>query len=250
MLSKKDIVFLQSDASYSEKNKFANISVYDTYQNKFYSNDIFKIKNSTQAEFYALIFSIKVANKNKYKNVIFVYDCNSLDIESLTQFCKTKCGFYSFQFLWLPRTFLLQTDELARTNLKQLIKKYDFNLTDEELIITYKKSDSRKILLSVFNYLDDTFVNEKKAIEIYLENKYSLLKLQKIRIQNQDIFRFIYHMIDADEKQKFYAFFSTIMPTIENSLTFLKQPKKIFLAEILRDILSKLRLKNDILKSK
>ena len=45
MLSKKDIVFLQSDASYSEKNKFANISVYDTYQNKFYSNDIFKIKN-------------------------------------------------------------------------------------------------------------------------------------------------------------------------------------------------------------
>ena len=163
MLSKKDIVFLQSDASYSEKNKFASISVYDTYQNKFYSNDIFKIKNSTQAEFYALIFSIKVANKNKYKNVIFVYDCNSLDIESLTQFCKTKCGFYSFQFLWLPRTFLLQTDELARTNLKQLIKKYDFNLTDEELIITYKKSDSRKILLSVFNYLDDTFINEKKA---------------------------------------------------------------------------------------
>ena len=80
MLSKKDIVFLQSDASYSEKNKFTSISVYDTYQNKFYSNDIFKIKNSTQAEFYALIFSIKVANKNKYKNVIFVYDCNSLDI--------------------------------------------------------------------------------------------------------------------------------------------------------------------------
>lgn len=250
MLSKKDIVFLQSDASYSEKNKFANISVYDTYQNKFYSNDIFKIKNSTQAEFYALIFSIKIANKNKYKNVIFVYDCKSLDINSLMEFCKNKCNFLNFQFLWLPRIFLLQSDELSRANLKLLVRKYDFNLTDEELIITYKKSDSRKILLSVFNYLDDTFINEKKVIEIYLENKYFLSKLQKIRIQNQDIFRFIYHMIDADEKQKFYSFFSTLMPTIENSPTFLKQPKKIFLAEILRDILSKLRLKKDILKSK
>jgi hypothetical protein len=143
---------------------------------------------------------------------------------------------------------LLQTDEIARTNLKQLLKKYDFNLTDGELIKIYKTFNTRKILLSVFNYLDDTFVNEKKAIDMYLENKYSLLKLQKIRIQNQDIFRFIYHILDSDEKQKFYAFFSTIMPTIQNSLTFLKQPKKIFLAEILREILSQLKIKKGCIK--
>ena len=243
VLSKKDVVFLQSDASYCNKNEFANLTVFDTLENKFYNSSVFKIKNSTEAEFQALAFSIKIAKKNEYKNVIFVYDCNSLNIESLSEFCKTKCSFYNFQFLWLPRTFLLQTDEIARTNLKQLLKKYDFNLTDEELIKIYKTFDARKILLSILNSLDDTFQNEKKVIQIYLDNNYTLSKLKKIQIKNQDIFRFIYHMLNSDEKEKFYAFFSTIMPTIENSLTFLKQPKKVFLAGILRDILSKLRIK-------
>lgn len=247
IILKKDVVFLQSDASYSNKNEFANLTVFDTYQNKFYSSDIFKIKNSTDAEFQALILSIKIANKNKYKNVIFIYDCNSLDIKSLSEFCKIKCNFSNFQFLWLPRTFLLRTDELARTNLKQLIKKYDFNLTDEELIKIYKTFDSRKIFLSILNSLDDTFENERKAIQIYLDNKYSLSKLQKMQIKYQDIFRFVYHMIDNDEKLKFYAFYSTILPTIKDSQTFLKQPKKVFLGEILREILSKLKIKKDVL---
>jgi hypothetical protein len=65
-------VFLQSDASFSQKNKFANLSVFDTYENRFYCSNVFKIKNSTDAEFQALILAIKIAKKNKYKNVIFV----------------------------------------------------------------------------------------------------------------------------------------------------------------------------------
>lgn len=88
--SKKDIIFLQSDASFSQKNKFANLTVYDTYENRFFNSHLFDIKNSTQAEYYALIFSIKIAKKNRYKNVIFVYDCNSIDIESLQNFGSVK----------------------------------------------------------------------------------------------------------------------------------------------------------------
>ena len=244
--SKKDIIFLQSDASFSQKNKFANLTVYDTYEDRFFNAHLFDIKNSTLAEYYALIFSIKIAKKNRYKNVIFVYDCNSIDIESLRNFCKTKCTFNSFQFLWLPRTFLLKTDEIARNNLKQLVKKYDFNLTDEELIKIYKTFDTRKILLSVLNFLDDNFINEKKAIQIYLSNNYQLSNLPKIQIKNQDIFRFIYHMLTSDEKQKFYAFYTKIMPSIKESKTFLHQPKKVFLAEILRELLSRLRIKKDV----
>jgi hypothetical protein len=244
--SKKDIVFLQSDASYSNKNKFANLTVFDTHENKFYNSSIFEIKDSTTSEYQALVFSIKIAKKNKYKHVIFVYDCYGLDLNSLMEFCKTKCNFYSFQFIWLPRTFLLQTDEIARTNLRKLIKKYDFNLTDEELIKIYKTFDARKILLSILNYLDATFINEKKAIQIYLDNNYELTKLKKFQIKNQDIFRFIYHMLDIDEKLKFYAFYTTIMPTIKDSKTFLSQPKKVFLAQILREILSTLRIKKNI----
>lgn len=244
----KDVVFLQSDASFSQKNKFANLSVFDTYENRFYCSNVFKIKNSTDAEFQALILAIKIAKKNKYKNVIFVYDCNGLDIESLLQFCKSKCNFLNSQFLWLPRTFLLQTDEIARNNLKQLVKKYDFNLTDEELIKIYKTFDTRKILFSILNYLDNSFENEKKAIQIYLDNTYQLSNLQKIQIKNQDLFRFIYHMLDSDEKQKFYAFYTKLMPSIKDSKVFLSQPKKFFLGQILREILSKLRIKRDVIK--
>lgn len=244
--SKKDIVFLQSDASYSHKNKFANLTVFDTYENRFYNSSMFEIKNSTVAEYNALVLSVKIAKKNRYKNVIFVYDCNSIDINSLIEFCKIKCNFKSFQFLWLPRTFLLKTDEIARNNLRQLIKKYDFNLTDEELIKIYKTFDTRKILLSILNFLDDTFINEKKAIQIYLDNTYQLSNLQKLQIKNQDIFRFIYHMINTNEKQKFYAFYIKLMPSIINSRTFLQQPKKVFLGEILREILSRLRIKMDV----
>jgi hypothetical protein len=246
--SKKDIIFLQSDASFSQKNKFANLTVYDTYENRFFNSHLFDIKNSTIAEYYALIFSIKIAKKNRYKNVIFVYDCNSIDIDSLQNFCKTKCSFNTFQFLWLPRIYLLKTDEIARNNLRQLTKKYDFNLTDEELIKIYKTFDTRKIFLSILNFLNDDFSNEKKAIQIYLDNTYQLSNLQKIQIKNQDLFRFIYHMLNTDEKQKFYVFYTKIMPTIKDSKTFLHQPKKVFLGEILREVLSKLRIKKDISK--
>lgn len=58
MQSKKDIIFLQSDASFSQKNKFANLTVYDTYENRFFNTHLFDIKNSTLAEYYALILSI------------------------------------------------------------------------------------------------------------------------------------------------------------------------------------------------
>ena len=57
--SKKDIIFLQSDASFSQKNKFANLTVYDTYENRFFNSHLFDIKNSTLAEYYALaVFQI------------------------------------------------------------------------------------------------------------------------------------------------------------------------------------------------
>ena len=57
MQLKKDIVFLQSDASYNHKNKFANLTVFDTYENRFYNSSMFEIKNSTVAEYNALVLS-------------------------------------------------------------------------------------------------------------------------------------------------------------------------------------------------
>jgi hypothetical protein len=53
-------------------------------------------------------------------------------------------------------------------------------------------------------------------------------------------------MLNPDEKQKFYAFYTKIMPSIKDSKTFLHQPKKLFLGEILRGILTRLRIKSDV----
>jgi hypothetical protein len=88
------------------------------------------------------------------------------------------------------------------------------------------------------------FSDSKRAARVFVD--YELSNLQKIQIKNQDIFRFIYHMLDSDEKQKFYAFFTKIMPSIKESKTFLHQPKKAFLGEILREVLSRLRIKKDV----
>ncbi len=242
MKSKRDIVFLQSDASTCHKNKVANITVLDTYDNKFYSKNLEGV-NSIEAEFLALLFSIKIAIKNKYKNVVFVYDCQSLNTTSLKEYCKKSHKFFSFQFLWLPRDFLSNVDEIARINLKQLTKKIDFNLTDNQLFKYYRTFDSKKILLSVLTYLDESFINEKKVIKLYLQNDYSLKDIEEIKIKNIDIFRFIYHSLNQFEKQKFYEFFSKINPEIKDTNTFKEIPKKNFLIGILKEILAYLKNK-------
>ncbi len=240
MKSKRDVVFLQSDASTCNKNKLTSIAVLDTYDYKSYSKNITNI-NSFQAEFMALLFSIKIAIKNKYKNVVFVYDCQSLDTTSLKEFCKKSHKFFSFQFLWLPRDFLKNVDEIARANLKQLIKKVDFDLNDNQLFKYYRTFDSRKIFLSVLTYLDDSFINEKRVIKLYLENDYSLKNLEEVKIKNHDIFRFIYHSLNEYEKLKFYEFFIKINPGIKNDIAFKQIPKKSFIIGILKEILNYLK---------
>lgn len=245
MKSKRDVVFLQSDASSCSKNKVASIAVLDTYDYKSYSKILENI-NSFEAEFMALLFSIKIAIKNKYKNVVFVYDCQSLDTTSLKEFCKKSHKFFSFQFLWLPRDFLKNVDEIARANLKQLIKKVDFSLTDNQLIKFYRTFKTEKILCSVFHYLDNSFSNEKRVIKLYLENDYSLKNLEEIKIKNHDIFRFIYHSLNQLEKLKFYEFYSKINPGIKEDIAFKQIPKKAFITGILKEILGYLKNKREI----
>ncbi|MDD2887640.1 MAG: hypothetical protein PHY66_08225 [Aliarcobacter sp.] len=246
MKSKKDIVFLQSDASTCHKNKVANITVLDTYDNKFHCKNLEAV-NSIEAEFIALIFSIKIAIRNKYKNVIFIYDCQSLNTTSLKEYCKKSHKFFSFQFLWLPRDFLSNVDEIARTNLRKLTKKIDFNLTDNQLFKYYRTFKTEKILLSVLTYLDDSFINEKRVIKLYLQNDYSLKDLGEMKIRNNDIFRFIYHSLNQLEKFKFYEFYLKINPRIKNDIAFKQIPKKTFITGILKEILDYLKNKKEIL---
>lgn len=68
MQSKRYYIF--KAMSFSQKNKFANLTVYDTYQIDFLTLILFDVKHSTQAEYYALIFSIKIAKKIDIKMYI------------------------------------------------------------------------------------------------------------------------------------------------------------------------------------
>ena len=107
-----DNVFMISDASYSDNTQCAGLGVVDLYSNKKYSQHLLKIESSSDAEYRALLLSVSIALKNKYNNVVFVYDNKSLDLKSLIIWLHGKIE--SFQFLWLKRSYVKDADKIAR----------------------------------------------------------------------------------------------------------------------------------------
>lgn len=109
-------VFMISDASYCPNTKKAGIAVVDTFSGNKYSTMLTNIRNSQEAEFTALVYSIKIALNKGYKDVVFVYDCQGIDLSNLQKYIQNK--FTSSQFLWLVRDFTKDADNLARKALK------------------------------------------------------------------------------------------------------------------------------------
>jgi len=108
----KNNVFMISDASYSDDTRCAGLGVIDLYTNKKYSQTLNNIVDSSIAEYRALVLSVQIAIKNKYENVVFVYDNKNLDLLSLKIWLDGKIE--SFQFLWLKREYVKEADKLAR----------------------------------------------------------------------------------------------------------------------------------------
>ncbi|MEA2018200.1 MAG: reverse transcriptase-like protein [Campylobacterota bacterium] len=126
-------IIFQSDASYVKKGK-ASIAVVDITNNKTYSKIDRHSKTSMEAEYNALKYSVEIAINNRYQNVNFYYDCQTLEIKELKNIAKNNIKNYNF--IWTKRKNISQADRAARKVLssnKEIIFK---NLTkkDTEII--------------------------------------------------------------------------------------------------------------------
>jgi len=131
-----------SDASYSKTIKCAGLGVIDLYSNKKNSQSLQEVENSYSTEYRAVLFSVSIALKNNYKNVVFAYDNKSLDLESLKIWLKGKIDV--FQFLWLRRSYVKDADKIARKARKV---QEQLHINKPQQIPTVKKQRKREWLL-------------------------------------------------------------------------------------------------------
>lgn len=163
---------LYSDASYDCDTKTTSISVYDlekdSYDTKIYKN----VPNSCVAEEMALKTSIMLAISRDYRNVVFVYDCLSIDVEKLRN--EYKQFFDVVQFLWLKREFLNRVDSCARKVLRECFA---------------SKSNSKPK------------AENKQEPRAKQENKYEMLKVKELRnISIEDMISFFEkNILSGDE---------------------------------------------------
>lgn len=143
----EDNIFILSDASYSDKSKVAGLGVVDTFTQKTYKLTQNFVKSAYEAEFNALALSIKIAIKKGYSNVVFVYDCKSLETDALKEYALKKIQ--TVQFLWLKRNYLKQSDNLAK-NARKLVEKFYIKKATQEQLIEIKKNASTKNKIDKF----------------------------------------------------------------------------------------------------
>ncbi len=250
----QNTVFMISDASYSSQTQVAGLGIVDTHTQKSYKISKADISDPKEAEFYALIYSVKIAMEKKYDNVVFVYDCKQLDLQELQKYANKK--FKSAQFLWLKRVYVDEADRLAKKartlyeklplkvlplkNEKQPIKiDKSEKLRGEKLIKFFKSFDTKQILYAC------THFGTHRECEIL----YGYINGSKVDIYDSDgiiglgrkkrtYMKFVYQMLSTDEQKNFFKYLKYLDPRIQNT-TF---PGKLKMDQ-------KTRYINEILKS-
>jgi len=201
-----DNVFMISDASFSHKTNCAGIGAIDLSTGKKYSEVLYDIQTSHVAEYRALLLSVRIALKNKYNNVVFVYDNQSLQLDSLKEWLRGKIDTY--QFLWLKRVYLEHADKLAnkarilyeKLIVQEILKE---KITDGVLIERFKGYAQTKIMrafLTLANHDEQvilkTYIKNQQYTPVLVDSKslnfysdiYNLLRLDKNRAR---FFKFI-----------------------------------------------------------
>ena len=222
-------IFMISDASFMEDKNLAGVGVVDLNTNQKYSKIYQKVKNSYFAEFYALVYSVQIALKNNYENVVFIYDNQSLDITNLKLYVKDK--FKSVQFLWLKREYVDQADKLASKAL-QLAKELNIKPIPYKKVMKKQKiiPDDR-VLINIFCSCKDIQIlnaslkfakkREKNVIQGYILKKTIKLKengkLIGVGSKKRTFMRFVYHSLSTNLKNDFYNYLCTIDPHIKKS---------------------------------
>lgn len=199
-------IFLVSDASYSYKTHSAGLGVINLSSNKKYTKILKYAKTSAEAEYHALLLSVQIAIKEKYNNVVFVYDCLSLDITSLQTWIKDKIQ--HTQFLWLKREFISATDTLAKKarliNEKLDIKQKEPIFIDKQNLLTYfKKYSHTKIVQACMSIANK---DEYIVLKTYRDNrKHPPLLVDE---RSLDFYSDIYSLLSKEKNKK--SFFKYI----------------------------------------
>lgn len=243
----EDNVFLLSDASYSSESKIAGLGVVDTFSQKNYKLSINNMLSAYESEFHALALSIKIAIRNGYSNVVFVYDCKYLEIQSLKTYAKQHIK--NVQFLWLKRNYLKKSDYLAKSarklvenlNIKKANKKELIELKNTTLIENLHKrfkKHSTKIKIESIMYIANK--REKEILNGFLSSKSINLNVKiKLGTRKATLMKFVYMMLDGDDKVTFLAYLMYVNPNL-NKKSFRKKISLQTINNYLMQVINKL----------
>ena len=173
----KDNIFFLSDASYCDNSKTAIIAVFNCFSKERFVKKLVDIKNSTIAEFLALSYAIKIANNMGCKNVVFVYDCRTLDIESLKIYINKNFKFKTFQFLWLCRNYLKEPDKIVK---QHSVLKDSLNLKSINL------NDSASNILIINEFLSYGLKKVQNIILQYFKNSFEMIDYEVFKTYIND----------------------------------------------------------------
>lgn len=218
----EDNIFLLSDASYSDKSKVAGLGVVDTFTQQTYKLKVQNIKNAYDAEFNALALSIKVAISRGYSNVVFVYDCKSLEIDSLKEYAQQKIQ--TVQFLWLKRNYLKQSDSLAKSA-RKLVEKFNIKKASKEQLIQISKKASIKNRINKFiSYKTKIKIEAIKRIANKREQEIlngfltsSSINLNtdiKLGSKKATFMKFVYYVLAKEDKTSFLNYLTYVHPNL------------------------------------
>lgn len=222
----EDNIFILSDASYSSKTKIAGLGVIDTFREKKYKLSVININSIQQAEFFALALSIKIAICNKYSNVVFVYDCKELKIDSLVEYANKKIK--NVQFLWLKRNYLNEVDSLAKSA-RKLIEKLNIK---KALAEDLKKIENKYILEERKRIFMSFPTKQKIMAVVYIANEreYEILNgflsfslidtsLEKgLGSKKGTFLKFVYTILVGDDKVSFLNYILYVKPSLNKKI--------------------------------
>ena len=234
-----DNIFIISDASYSNTTQCAGLGVIDLHTGKKYSQSLCKITNSQIAEYRALYLSVNIAIKNKYDNVVFVYDNQSLNLDSLKLWLVDKIE--SYQFLWLKRAYLDAADKLAkkaRTLHEKLIvhKSPSLVLDDNNLLQIFRNYSKKKIISACIKIASR---EESVVLSTHIKNKkYSPVLVSESSL---DFYSDVYHLLSKPTAKKSYLKFidRNYAKTIDRNKFLRAKPDEYYI-ELIQKVISRL----------
>jgi len=236
-------IFMISDASYSDNTKCAGLGVIDLHTNKKYSHSLSEIKNSYAAEYRALFLSVSIAIQNNYDNVVFVYDNQSLKLDSLKLWLVDKI--HTYQFLWLKRAYVDNADKLAKKartlQEKLIVNKISSPIIDDTNILQiFKTYSKKKIILACMKIATK---NEMIILNTHIKNKkYSPLLVDT---KSLDFYSDIYHLLSRASTKSQKSYFKFIDKHYSKTIdmdNFLKVKSDAYYVQLIKKIITKLNI--------